>query len=125
MPDRIRQTDPARALLFHAGAATPFPSANGELCASVPSSIDSRRVLPLRSAEFRDWLTANYFSEFESAPSATLFAPCCAPWKPAPATAIGPRKKWPAFAVYRELKAFLQGRHRDRPDETLHSLLSD
>jgi hypothetical protein len=55
-------------LLFHAGAATPFPSANGELCASVPSSIDSRRVLPLRSAEFRDWLTANYYSEFESAP---------------------------------------------------------
>jgi len=71
MPDRIRQTDPARALLFHTRSATPFSSANGELCASVPSSIDSRRVLPLRSAEFRDWLTANYYSEFESAPSAS------------------------------------------------------
>ena len=73
MPDRIRQTDPARALLFHARGATPFASANGELCASIPSSIDSRRVFPLRSAEFRDWLTANYYSEFERAPSVSVF----------------------------------------------------
>jgi hypothetical protein len=73
MPDRIRQTDPARALLFHARGATPFASANGELCASIPSSIDSRRVFPLRSAEFRDWLTANYYSEFERAPSSSVF----------------------------------------------------
>jgi hypothetical protein len=73
MPARIPPSDQARALLFHARAATPFPSANGELCASVPSSIDSRRVFPLRSAEFRDWLTANYYSEFERAPSASAF----------------------------------------------------
>jgi len=73
MPARIPQAEQARALLFHAGAATPFLSANGELCASIPSTVDSRRVLPLRSAEFRAWLTANYYSEFESAPSAAAF----------------------------------------------------
>src|SRR4051812_11082589 len=69
MPARIPQSDQTSALLFHARAATLFPSADGELCASVPSSIDARRVFPLRSAEFRDWLTANYYSEFESCPS--------------------------------------------------------
>jgi putative DNA primase/helicase len=57
-----------RALLYHARSATPFSSQGGQPCASIPSP-DSRRVLPLRSADFRDWLTANYYSEFEAAPS--------------------------------------------------------
>jgi hypothetical protein len=69
MPQRLPQADQARALLYHARAATPFFSQGGQPCASIPSSVDSRRVLPLRSADFRDWLTANYYSEFETAPS--------------------------------------------------------
>jgi hypothetical protein len=70
MPARVFHADQAQALLYHARTATPFCSADGEPCASVPSSLDSRRVLPLRSAAFRDWLTANFYNEYESAPSA-------------------------------------------------------
>lgn len=73
MPASALRSDQPHALLYHARAATPFCSPEGELYASIPSSIDSRRVLPLRSAEFRDWLTANYFAEYESAPSAGAF----------------------------------------------------
>jgi hypothetical protein len=69
MSKRLQPSDQAVALLYHARAATPFFSQDGEPCATIPSSVDSRRVLPLRSADFRDWLTANYYSEFESAPS--------------------------------------------------------
>ncbi len=63
-------SDQPEALLYHARSATPFVSTDGEPYASIPTSIDTRRVLPLRSAEFRDWLTANYYGEYESAPSA-------------------------------------------------------
>jgi hypothetical protein len=69
MPKRLHQSDQAFALLYHARAATPFFSQGGQPCASIPSSVDSCRILPLRSAGFRDWLTANYYSEFETAPS--------------------------------------------------------
>jgi len=69
MTQRLHQPDPALALLYHARAATPFVSQGGQPCASIPSNVDSCRVLPLRSADFRDWLTANYYSEFETAPS--------------------------------------------------------
>jgi hypothetical protein len=69
MPRRLTQSEQALALLYHARAATPFFAQNGEPCASVPSSVESVRVLPLRSADFRDWLTANYYSEYETAPS--------------------------------------------------------
>jgi putative DNA primase/helicase len=69
MPKRLQQSEQALALLYHARAATPFFSQGGQPCASIPSSVDSRRVLPLRSADFRDWLTANYYSEYETAPS--------------------------------------------------------
>jgi putative DNA primase/helicase len=69
MSKRLHQSDQALALLYHARAATPFFSQGGQPCASIPSSVDSCRVLPLRSADFRDWLTANYYSEFETAPS--------------------------------------------------------
>jgi hypothetical protein len=69
MPKRLQQTDQAFALLYHARAATPFFSRDGQPCASIPAHVDSCRILPLRSADFRDWLTANYYSEFESAPS--------------------------------------------------------
>jgi len=70
MPQRLQQADQAVALLYHARSATPFLSQGGEPCASIPSGIDSCSVVPLRSAGFRDWLTANFYSEFESAPSA-------------------------------------------------------
>lgn len=70
MPRRLTQSEQALALLYHARAATPFFAQNGEPCASVPGGLDSARVLPLRSADFRDWLTANYYSEYETAPSA-------------------------------------------------------
>src|ERR1700730_8089720 len=69
MAKRLRQTDQALALLYHARGASPFVTQNGEPCANVASSVDSCRVVPLRSADFRDWLTANYYSEFENAPS--------------------------------------------------------
>lgn len=69
MPKRLQQSDQAVALLYHARSATPFCSSDGQPCASIPANVDSCRILPLRSADFRDWLTANYYSEFESAPS--------------------------------------------------------
>jgi putative DNA primase/helicase len=71
MTKRLQQSDQAVALLYHARAATPFFSRDGQPCASIPANVNSCRILPLRSADFRDWLTANYYSEFESAPSST------------------------------------------------------
>lgn len=73
MSVRSRRIDQTQALLYHARAATPFCSEDGEPCASIPSTVDSRRVLALRSASFRDWLTANFYSEYETAPSITAF----------------------------------------------------
>jgi putative DNA primase/helicase len=73
MPTTLRQNDQALALLYHARSATLFCSADGEACASIPAAIDSRQVLPIRSAAFRDWLTANFYGEYETAPSATAF----------------------------------------------------
>ncbi|MGA2877912.1 MAG: hypothetical protein ABSG13_03080 [Bryobacteraceae bacterium] len=69
MPKRLNQADQALALLYHARAAMPFFSQGGQPCASIPSNVDSCSILPIRSADFRDWLTANYYSEFETAPS--------------------------------------------------------
>jgi len=73
MSEHSRRIDQTQALLYHARAATPFCSEDGEPCASIPSTLDSRRVLALRSASFRDWLIANFYSEYESAPSLTAF----------------------------------------------------
>ena len=73
MPASIRVPDQARALLYHARDATPFCSKDGQACASLPSSVEHRTVVPLRSAAFRDWLTANFYKEYESAPSLTAF----------------------------------------------------
>lgn len=73
MSERSHRIDQTQALLYHARAATPFCSEDGEPCASIPSTIDSRRVLALRSASFRDWLTANFYSEYETAPSIAAF----------------------------------------------------
>ena len=73
MSERSHRIDQTQALLYHARAATPFCSEDGEPCASVPSTVDSRRVLALRSASFRDWLTANFYSEYETAPSIAAF----------------------------------------------------
>lgn len=69
MAENLRKIDQAQALLYHARGATPFCSENGEPYASVSSSTDSRRVFPIRSAAFRDWLTANFYKEYEAAPS--------------------------------------------------------
>jgi hypothetical protein len=73
MPASIRVPDQARALLYHAREATPFCSKDGEACASLPSSVEHRTVVPLRSAAFRDWLTANFYKEHETAPSLSAF----------------------------------------------------
>jgi hypothetical protein len=73
MSERFHRIDQTQALLYHARAATPFCSADGEPCASIPSTVDSRRVLALRSASFRDWLIANFYSEYETAPSTSAF----------------------------------------------------
>ncbi len=69
MSKHLQHDDQAAALLYHARSATPFCSPDGEPCASIPTSVDARHVLPLRSAAFRDWITANYYTEYESAPS--------------------------------------------------------
>src|SRR6202163_118266 len=73
MSERSHRIDQTQALLYHARAATPFCSEDGEPCASIPSTVDSRRVLALRSASFRDWLPANFYGEYETAPSTTAF----------------------------------------------------
>jgi hypothetical protein len=69
MSKHLRPADQADALLYHARSAMPFFSQQGQPCVNIPNSVDSSRIVPLRSADFRDWLTANYYSEFESAPS--------------------------------------------------------
>ncbi len=69
MPTRLNQSDQALALLYHARSATPFFSQGGQPCARIPSEVDSGRTFALRSADFRDWVTANFYSEFETAPS--------------------------------------------------------
>jgi hypothetical protein len=70
---RFTHNDQAQALLYHARSATPFCSDKGETFVSVPASIDSRRVFMLRSAAFRNWLTANFHNEYEAAPSSSAF----------------------------------------------------
>lgn len=70
---RIPHTDEAAALLRHARSATPFISKDGQPCASVPGSIDSRHIHAIRSAAFRDWLTNEFYSEFEVPPSLSAF----------------------------------------------------
>ena len=73
MGDRCPRTNQIQVLLYHARSATLFFSEDGQACASVPTGVDSRRVLALRSPSFRDWLTGNYYSEYETAPSASAF----------------------------------------------------
>jgi len=73
MSAHLPKVDQAQALLYHARSATPFSSDDGEAYASVPTGIDARRVLPLRSPAFRDWLTNNFSREFDTAPSADAF----------------------------------------------------
>lgn len=73
MPARLPVNAQALALLYHARGVTPFCSEDGEACASVPATLDSRQVLPLRSAAFRDWVTANFYAEYEMAPSAEAY----------------------------------------------------
>ena len=73
MPDSFRKTDQVKSLLDQARQATPFRSKDGEACVSLPESVDHRSVVPLRSAAFRDWLTANFYKEFETAPSPDAF----------------------------------------------------
>ncbi len=73
MSAHTRKLDQAQALLYHARAATPFSSEDGEAFASVPAGIDSRRVVPLRSAAFRDWLINNFYGEYSAAPAVGAF----------------------------------------------------
>ena len=65
--------DPTQELLKQARLATPFCSSDGEPCASVSASTDSRAVHPLRSAAFRDWLTHEFYKQSAAAPSASAF----------------------------------------------------
>ncbi|HYL34528.1 MAG TPA: hypothetical protein VEV17_01300 [Bryobacteraceae bacterium] len=73
MPSRLPIKDQALALLYHARNATLFFSNDGEPCASVPTLLDARHVYPLRSAAFRDWVTANFYKEYEIAPSLSAY----------------------------------------------------
>jgi putative DNA primase/helicase len=65
----LRHSDQARALLHHARSASLFCSDDGEPCASVPAINESRHIHPLRSAAFRDWLIADFYTQYETAPS--------------------------------------------------------
>src|SRR5260370_23417299 len=65
--------DQAQALLYHARATTPVSSEDGQAFASIPAGIDSRRVLPLRSPAFRDWLINNFYGEYNAAPAVGAF----------------------------------------------------
>jgi putative DNA primase/helicase len=73
MPESLPKTNQAQALLFLSSHATPFCSKDGQPCASLPESVEHRTVVPLRSAAFRDWLTAIFYKEFQTAPSVTAF----------------------------------------------------
>src|SRR5260370_9237892 len=73
MSARTSKLDHAQALLSPPRAATLFSSEDGVAFASVPAGIDSRRVLPLRSAAFRDWLINNFYGEYNAAPAAGAF----------------------------------------------------
>jgi hypothetical protein len=73
MPASIRITDQPQALLKLAHQASPFCSEDGQACASFPASTDHRTVAPLRSAIFRDWLTASFYTQYATAPSTDAF----------------------------------------------------
>jgi len=73
MSAHTSKLDQAQALLYHARAATPFSSEDGQAFASIPAGIDSRRVLPLRSPAFRDWLINNFYGEYNAAPAVGAF----------------------------------------------------
>ncbi|MGD0295583.1 MAG: hypothetical protein ABSE86_00620 [Bryobacteraceae bacterium] len=73
MPPSIRISEQPQALLKLAHDASPFCSKDGQACASFPASTEHRTVAPLRSAVFRDWLTANFYKQFDTAPSPIAF----------------------------------------------------
>ncbi|HEV8037230.1 MAG TPA: hypothetical protein VGP62_00095 [Bryobacteraceae bacterium] len=73
MPPQIRISEQPQALLKLAHDASPFCSKDGQACASFPASTEHRTVAPLRSAAFRDWLTANFYKQFDTAPSPIAF----------------------------------------------------
>jgi hypothetical protein len=73
MPASIRVADQPPLLLKLAHQASPFCSKDGQACASFPASTDHRTVAPLRSALFRDWLTAIFYKETDTAPSPLAF----------------------------------------------------
>jgi putative DNA primase/helicase len=73
MPASIRVADQPPLLLKLAHQASPFCSKDGQACASFPASTEHRTVAPLRSALFRDWLTAIFYKETDTAPSPLAF----------------------------------------------------
>jgi hypothetical protein len=73
MPASIRVVDQPPLLLKLAHQASPFCSKDGQACASFPASTEHRTVAPLRSALFRDWLTAIFYKETDTAPSPLAF----------------------------------------------------
>lgn len=73
MPASIRVAEHPPLLLKLAQLASPFCSKDGQACASFPASTEHRTVAPLRSALFRDWLTAAFYKETDTAPSPQAF----------------------------------------------------
>jgi energy-coupling factor transporter ATP-binding protein EcfA2 len=73
MPASIRVPEHPPLLLKLARQASPFCSKDGQACASFPASTEHRTVAPLRSALFRDWLTAIFYKEYATAPSPLAF----------------------------------------------------
>ncbi|HLK20971.1 MAG TPA: hypothetical protein VKT81_18600 [Bryobacteraceae bacterium] len=73
MPETSRITDQPKSLLDLAKQASPFCSSDGQACASLPVTVDHRSVFPIRSAAFRDWLTAEFYKEHRTAPSSDAF----------------------------------------------------
>jgi hypothetical protein len=56
-----------------ADRATPFTSTGGRVFATVPADNLGYRSLPFRSRALYDWFFTQFYSEFESIPSARAF----------------------------------------------------
>jgi putative DNA primase/helicase len=86
------QADESLALLRHANDALPFPAQDGRPCVTIAHSTESNRTLPLRSADFRDWLTARYYSQYQAAPSTLALRSVLRTLEARAQTADSPRK---------------------------------
>ncbi len=68
-PTSNRPTSDVDRLMSIIGGVKPFSTPQGQACASIPLLPSGAEVWPIRSARFRDWLTATFFNRFDHPPS--------------------------------------------------------